>query len=150
MSISRIDARLADSRLELKRIDAKAPVAEGALEIDPDHIQLRCFAHQPPSGADLERAIELIEDALARLGWPLAKSATLMLTGDWPAVWRDHDSPCHWQAVESMFSDLSRVAEGQPASTIDWPTDGASVASVVLVRELMHHLGATQALMVDD
>lgn len=44
-------------------------------------------------------------------------------------------------AIEAAFNQLADIANGAPSSRATLPLDSESVAYLVLLRELMHHLG---------
>jgi len=45
------------------------------------------------------------------------------------------------EQVEHLFDELSRVALGGPVSHLPFALTNASVATLVILRELMHHAG---------
>ncbi|MCW5636076.1 MAG: hypothetical protein KIT17_22260 [Rubrivivax sp.] len=100
--------------------------------------------HEPPTPAELERAIDVVEDALA--GSRLAQGAhgdlvtvdpvRLALPGlDAPGACLTRDD------VESLFQRLASRALGMPASAAGSPHGRELAAAIVIVRECMHHLG---------
>lgn len=100
--------------------------------------------HEPPTPAELERAIDVIEDALA--GSRLAQGARgelltadpvlLALPGlDGPGASITRDD------VESWFQGLASRALGMPASAAGLPPGRELAAAILIVRECMHHLG---------
>ncbi|TAM93933.1 MAG: hypothetical protein EPN40_12655 [Rhodanobacteraceae bacterium] len=92
----------------------------------------------------MENAIAAIEDELARVpprvrGMALASDdlslraiATAAGVGTAPTITRE--------AVEQVFARLSAVALGRPAIGEGLPAEPVFVATVLIVRELMHHL----------
>jgi exopolyphosphatase/pppGpp-phosphohydrolase len=100
--------------------------------------------HEPPTPAELERAIDVVEDALA--GSRLAQGSCgelvtadpflLALPGlDEPGASLTRDD------VESLFQRLASRALGMPASAAGSPHGRELAAAIVIVRECMHHLG---------
>lgn len=93
----------------------------------------------------IEMAIAVIEDELAKVP-AIARGASI--TSDDPLV-RDiarvagldvTASNLSREAVEQVFQRLSAVALGSPAASSGLPDDLRFTASVVVLRELMHHL----------
>lgn len=100
--------------------------------------------HEPPTPAELERAIDVVEDALA--GSRLAQGSRgelvtadpvlLALPGlDGPGTSLTRDD------VESLFQRLASRALGMPASAAVSPHGRALAGAIVILRECMHHLG---------
>ncbi|MGH8055517.1 MAG: hypothetical protein ACREP4_16525 [Stenotrophomonas sp.] len=106
--------------------------------------------HFPPSELALERAIALSEDALmphvaALRSHPLevlvaaddALAALPLLLG------REHSSALQLSIddVERGFNQVAQVAAGMPAQSVGLSAQPAFVAALLVVRELMHHVG---------
>jgi hypothetical protein len=45
------------------------------------------------------------------------------------------------EAVERLFDLLAALSLGRPASSAGIPADGVFAARLLILRELMHHLG---------
>ncbi len=107
------------------------------------------FFHQGSLTASaLEHAIEWTEDHLQLAKFTKPDAASL-LTND-PHVKRLYEAAgikgvegalLHVGAVEHIFSRLVMQANGQAPGQDALPSSGVFYASVVVVRELMHHLG---------
>lgn len=107
--------------------------------------------HNPPTAAELEAAIMTVEDhvmPLAKVLPPggalhtqdagvLALARLVGQTGELPVR-----MPI--EQVERLFEQLSAVALGRPAVSGGVPTDAAFSATVLVLREFMHHLGFSQ------
>mmetsp|Transcript_5757 Transcript_5757/g.22355 ORF Transcript_5757/g.22355 Transcript_5757/m.22355 type:complete len:150 (+) Transcript_5757:2366-2815(+) len=100
--------------------------------------------HEPPTPAELERAIDVVEDALtgsrlaqgARGELVTADSVLLALPGlGGPGTSLARDD------VESMFQRLASRALGMPASAAGSPHGRELASAIVILRECMHHLG---------
>lgn len=98
--------------------------------------------HDPPTPLELERAIDVIEEALA--GWRDARSeGGVLVTADarvralpgleQPGSGLDRD------AVEALFERLASRARGLPDREL--PPGREAAAALLVVRECMHHLG---------
>ena len=105
-----------------------------------------CFQHHPASAAELEHAIQVVEDQLARAR--ALTGDTLQLASSDPelqvlaTVAGVTGTPLRLTAavVEQTFARLAALAEGIPATSAGIPTDHRFAASVLILRELMHHL----------
>jgi hypothetical protein len=99
--------------------------------------------HDPPTATELERAIDLIEDALTGLRVvgvdraDLSTAAPLLqaLPGlGAPGSGLDRD------AVEALFQRLVSRALGTPVAVDELPHGRDVAAALLILRELMHHL----------
>jgi hypothetical protein len=96
-----------------------------------------------PTPAELERAIDVVEDALAgsraqgsRGELVTADPVLLALPGlDGPGATLTRDD------VESLFQRLASRALGMPASAAGPPHGRELAAAIIILRECMHHLG---------
>lgn len=106
------------------------------------------WRNEPPSPLEMENAIAFVED----LVMPLAKTlppGTTLVTHDPQArhlmvVARpgaDPAPPLSIEHVERVFNGLVAVTEGRPVASSGLPTETAFAAYVLILRELMHHLG---------
>ncbi|WP_428422722.1 hypothetical protein [Methylibium sp.] len=107
--------------------------------------------HAPPTPAELERAIDVIEDALTDS--PLARSGRgNLLTADallqalpgleTPGMRLTRD------AVEALFQRLASRSLGMPVPTAALPAGRNVVAALVILRECMHRLGFDVVAMI--
>lgn len=114
------------------------------LPIGPQGLTQDALRHDPPTAAELERAIDLVEDALAR--WPGAPPAGgELVTADpllraLPGLGRP-GSTLGRDAVEALFQRLASRALGTPVAVAELPNGGAIAAALLILRECMHHLG---------
>ena len=105
------------------------------------------------SEAAIERAIERVEDAI---GHPKLDIAPILQARGDESLWRmaqaagltsDADVTLTAEAVEALFTRLASQAAGALPAADRLPEDARFAATLVLVRELMHHLRVS-ALMV--
>ncbi len=105
------------------------------------------FLHQPPTPAELENAIMVVEDELFRVR-ALAGSASLLRSDD-PALRQiallagasdGAELTLSVDAVERLFDALAALVLGRPASSAGIPDDAAFAATMLILREFMHHL----------
>lgn len=100
--------------------------------------------HEPPTPSELERAIDVVEDALS--GSRLAHGARGELVTAEPVLLRlpGLDVPVASLArhdVESLFQGLASRALGMPASAVGSTHGREATAAIIILRECMHHLG---------
>jgi exopolyphosphatase/pppGpp-phosphohydrolase len=105
-----------------------------------------CLHHDPPTPAELERAIEVIEDELMRARRTLPGGTGQHLIARGAAlneVVRAADGPAELplDAVERLFQRLASEALGDPSARRGLPAGNQFVATVLILREFMHHLG---------
>lgn len=112
--------------------------------------------HQPPSALELERAIETVEDAVmpARRRLPpgplqLACNDALLRTLARHALPPGQALPAALSLaqVEALFARLAALAQGRPAAHDALPTDAPHAATLIILRELMHHWALPQVLL---
>ncbi|MBX3637981.1 MAG: hypothetical protein KF683_21630 [Rubrivivax sp.] len=100
--------------------------------------------HEPPTPAELERAIDLVEDALA--GSRLAQGARgELVTADavllaLPGLGAPGASLTR-DDVEASFQRLASRSLGMPAAAAASPRGRDLAAATIILRECMHHLG---------
>ncbi|UUZ62650.1 hypothetical protein LP417_22280 [Polaromonas sp. P1-6] len=105
------------------------------------------FKHAPPTSAELENAIMVVEDEVSRLRNVRATASTLF-TSD--AAIREialvagvpgqSELVLTLDAVEQTFERLAALALGRPASSAGIPANAAFAATLLILREFMHHV----------
>ncbi|WP_269789920.1 hypothetical protein [Stenotrophomonas sp. Iso1] len=134
------------SRIYLQPADADAIVLPLSLR-DLLDAGLQNF---PPTELALERAIALTEDALMPYVPALRAHPLEMLIADDGALaalpsllGRDGNASLRLEIddVERGFNQVARVAAGMPARAMGLPAQPQFVAALLVVRELMHHVG---------
>ena len=120
------------------QLDGEAP---SSLQIAVGIVQLaeQALRHLPPRPAELEHAIDLVEEALMRLPQALPAGAVLQPAGLFDPV-LPHLGAWQRAAVEDLFQRLASWALGQPTAAHGLPQDRQFVAAALLLRELTHHL----------
>lgn len=107
----------------------------------------RHFKHEPPTALEIEHAIEVIEDELFRIRESVANDLTLYTADE--AIRQiarasgidDHgELVLHRDRVEQMFDRLSALAMGRPITQDVIPTNPEFAATLLILREFMHHL----------
>ena len=108
------------------------------------------FKRSPPSPAELEHVIMVVEDEVTRARH-LAGPDTRLITCDadlrqlarlaGPSDSNDPpDITLTVEAVEHLFDELTAVVLGRPAASSGLPNDKHFAATLLILRELMHHL----------
>lgn len=123
------------------------PVHVMRLELGTTRLARTCFQHDPPSPLELEHAIEVVEDVVMPLSRILARGSGLFVSeaGLAARLLASEEPPADggaWSldSVESVFNRLAALGLGRPRSQDALPTDGRSVATVLILREFLHHL----------
>lgn len=118
------------------------------LAIGSSLIADRHFHHQPPTAAELEAAIETVEDALMP-SIPRLRGAEPLLTSDdesvalaaFAGMETGTTVELDIESIERQFNRLADVANGRPASHEGLPPRPVFAAHLLILRELMHHAG---------
>jgi hypothetical protein len=135
--------------LELGAGDARFITAGGELPLALGIASLRArwLREDPPKAAGLEAAIETVEDAVMPLHgrWPRTdllqvRSAEAALASISALAGTSLDI----EDLEALFQRAAAVALGRPASADPELARGEVVAALVILREVMHHLGFTR------
>ena len=105
------------------------------------------FKHTPPTPLEMENAIMAVEDEVTRAR-TLASPHSPLHTRDEAiramalgAGLEDRDSmTLSVEAVERLFDLLASVTLGRPATRTGLPTDTGFAATLLILREFMHHM----------
>jgi exopolyphosphatase/pppGpp-phosphohydrolase len=105
------------------------------------------FRSDLPTPQELERAIDHVEDELMRAvawsgGHTVLATEHLLVCGlapDAAVLQRD--------AVEALFQRLVSGALGDPSALKGLPSGREAAATLLILRELMHHLGFNQVVV---
>lgn len=133
-------------RLRMQAQSTALAFADGrvvVLPVGPQGLVDTALRHDPPTPAELERAIDLIEDALAgsrvadvdRGGLSTADPLLLALPG-----LGSGSSVLGRDAVEGLFQRLASRAHGVPVASDELPYGRDIAAALLILRECMHHL----------
>lgn len=137
----------ARARLELQARSTRLVFADAetvTLPVGTRDLADDVLRHDPPTPAELERAIDVVEDALtgsrlarANRGDLVAPDALLSalpgLSAPGARLTRD--------AVEALFQLLASRSLGTPVVGSDLPLGRNLAAALLILRECMHHLG---------
>lgn len=134
-------------RLELQARTTTLGLAPGeclALPVGTGDLLDRVMRHDPPTPAELERAIDLVEDALNGSRLVHADRGDLLTEDPLLAALPGLGGPgarLTREAVESLFQRLASRSLGTPVPESELPTGRGVAAALLIVRECMHHLG---------
>lgn len=106
------------------------------------------FRRTPPSPLELENAIATVEDEVTRartLMQPQPRlytrdagiRAIAVLSGVAESDWME----LSLEAMERSFDRLTSISLGKPAAQMGLPADNGFAATLLILREFMHHLG---------
>ncbi|MBL8481504.1 MAG: hypothetical protein JNJ60_04870 [Rhodocyclaceae bacterium] len=121
-----------------------------SLPLGAARIAQRFLRHVPPAPAELEMAIEAIENSIEEVDLRLAAGSVFVLAGAWPPGLSVAAPGMDRDAVENIFQRLAALALGRPASSETLPLDAVFCAAALVLRELMHHLGVDRAMADPD
>ncbi|MCX7218854.1 MAG: hypothetical protein NTY70_07905 [Burkholderiales bacterium] len=109
------------------------------------------LCHDSPRPAELEYAIELIEDAIMPLAARINPGSVLFVAGSaLTPLWKEHSlatartAPLSIGIIETAFLNLAAVAAGRPAASSGVPPGRAYAMQLLMLREAMHHWGFAQ------
>ena len=114
------------------------------LAVGPRGLAESALRHDPPTPGELERAIDLVEDALA--GWrQLGSGSDRLVTAHPPLLTlpglEAPDAGLDLDGVEALFQRLASRALGTPIAAAQLPHGRDVAAALIILRECMHHLG---------
>jgi exopolyphosphatase/pppGpp-phosphohydrolase len=123
------------------------------LSLTAQEIASRFFHTDPPSALAVEMAIEAVEEQVMQaraivpeacaVHWTATHAQRVMA---WAAASPGNPNPegaapteVSVEQLEALFNRLVGRVEGRPASSDPVPTDAAFAATVLIVREFLHH-----------
>jgi exopolyphosphatase/pppGpp-phosphohydrolase len=105
------------------------------------------FAHAPPGGAQLEKAIAAVEEELMRVAAQVRGAQAVFIGAaaiqeilDAAGVAAAPQTTLTIDSVERLFDRFVAVCLGRPASQEGLPSSASFAATLLILRELMHHL----------
>jgi exopolyphosphatase/pppGpp-phosphohydrolase len=119
------------------------------LDLGAARIASEYFQHDPPTSREIERAIDFAEDEIMRLGSPADVATTLWSTASTLRAWAAVSGPTMTiEIVEQWFQRLASVSLGQPGAMHGLPSGREAAATLLVLREFMHHQGHTSIAAV--
>lgn len=105
------------------------------------------FKHDPPTEAEMENAIMLVEDELFRIRHSIMNGSALSTTdvsvrdiARMAGVPEQPNLTLTRELVEETFNRLSAIVQGRPMTQDSIPTNAQFSATLLILREFMHHL----------
>lgn len=133
--------------------DAPEPSVKLSLSLGGARTARQFFRHAVPTPLELENAIAVVEDEVyvahrqlqgllpGGQGWaPWSADAALHELATLAGVPRGAQRVLTLEAMERLFNRLAAVAEGRPAAHEGLPEDPVFAGTLLVLRELMHHL----------
>jgi exopolyphosphatase/pppGpp-phosphohydrolase len=117
------------------------------LELGSQRLAREHFRRDPPSPAELEAAIMVVEDEVMPVAKKLLAGSSLFTSdtgiADIASVATGSDeatTTLDLQTVERVFNRLANLSLGRPRSQGNLPAEGPFAANLLILREFMHHL----------
>jgi hypothetical protein len=114
------------------------------LPVGPRDLADAVLRHEPPTPVELERAIDVVEDALTGSGLARADRGDLLtsdaLLAALPGL-GTLGARLNRDAVEALFQRLASRSLGTPVAESELPVGRDFAAALLVLRECMHHLG---------
>lgn len=133
------------SSLWVDALGAGAP--DVLLNIGWGNVQPGPFRTSPPRPAELEIAIERIEDQVMPLARIIPRGPVLCVRCEGAGAPRLSPQALRLDDVEAAFSRLAAIAQGRPVGEDADLIVPRTAAAVLIVRELMHHTGLQHVAM---
>jgi hypothetical protein len=135
--------------------DVQTGALVARIEAGYEAMRSRYFGRARLDAGSLERAIEWTEDQIQAAHAAVPAGARLCTSeSDVRLIARaaglSADAPLHVEAVEQTFSRLVLRAFGQSPHQEDLPDEPRVFATVVLLREMLHHLRFRQIQIEAD
>ena len=144
-----------DKPLTLLHIGADRTVIATAsnvlvLPIWTEKTGMESFHHAPPTPAEIENAINVVEDEVTRAHKMTGTGSILCTTDDsireiahLAGVPDQPEMRLNRDAMESLFTRLAALSTGRPAAKDNLRVDSSFSAALLILREFMFHLGFT-------
>ena len=122
--------------------DLSAPVG-------PKLLVDQVLRHAPPTALEAETAIELIEEAVMPLHRQLAGGGDLKVRGgaELRSLATLAGPQLAAETIEALFTRAAAVAQGRPAASEPVLAQPAVFACLLILREVLHHLGFSVLLL---
>jgi Ppx/GppA phosphatase family len=141
---------IGDERLVVLSGHGDRPETVRQIDLGAARIARDYFHHDPPTSREIERAIDLAEDEIMRLGRPAEITTTLWSTAPALQAWRTVSGPTMTiETVEQWFQRLASASLGQPGALQGLPSGREAAATLLVLREFMHHRGHASIVIVE-
>lgn len=135
-----------EKQTELIQIDQDGSEHNHILNIGSKATGEKHFRQEIPTEAEIECAITEVEDALMPLAKTIEKGYYQLVSSD-PLVKEiagyanQKEGELSIQEMEAVFSRYAAIISGRPPSTDVLPATKEFAAGLLILREVMHHLG---------
>lgn len=141
---------IGDEHLVVLSGRGEKPESVHRLDLGAARIARDFYRHDPPTSQEIERAIDFAEDEIMRLGKQADVTATLWSTSAVLQAWGAVSSPTMTiETIEQWFQRLASAALGQPSALQGLPAGRKAAATLLVLREFMHHRGHSSIVFVD-
>ena len=127
--------------------NSAAPARVASLRMGAFSLATRFFKHNPPTPFEIESAIAAIEDEIMATPKFLERHDALETTDaavkelqDFLPMSERHSGSMTRDQVEHLFNQLAARVQGRLPSQVSLPDDIHCSATLLILRELMHHL----------
>jgi len=135
--------------------DDKKPEKLWLLDIGTEKTAHEFFKHNPPTPGEVENAITVVEDEVMPLHKLLEPSSTLYsfdssiykIALQTISTEQKNETILSRSDMEQIFDRLAAIISGRPASTDILPTENSFAATLLILREVMHHLGFKEIII---
>jgi exopolyphosphatase/pppGpp-phosphohydrolase len=129
--------------------NGEEPPTFHALPLGSEHTARDHFRTTPPTPLAMENAIATVEDFVMPLRPALPRDAVLYtqdtaLRQISALAGVSGNAPLSLEAMERCFDNLTAVVLGTPAARMGLPETGAFAATLLILREFMHHMQFAQ------
>ena len=114
------------------------------LPVGIDDLAEDVLRHEPPTSGELERAIDVVEDALTGSRLARADRGDLVIADGLLRAVPGLAVPgtrLTREVIEALFQRLASRSLGTPVSDEELPTGRDFAAGLLILRECIHHLG---------
>ncbi len=131
------------------RTKAEEPDAVWKFAVGTEKTANEFFKHNPPTPGEVENAIVAVEDEVMQVS-KLIPAGTQLFTSDaaveeiyaqLDAYQQSSGRRLYRHDIEAIFGRLSAIISGRPASTDTLPQTTTFAAALLILREVMFHLG---------
>ena len=129
--------------------EANEPEKVWVFDIGTEKTAREFFLHNPPTAGEVENAIQVVEDEVMPLHKLLAANSNLYTLDTsigeiaQQTVFSESEQGMILARtdMEQVFNRLAAIISGRPASQDILPTTNSFAATLLILREVMHHLG---------
>lgn len=108
------------------------------------------FRHDLPTSREIERAIDFVEDEIMGLGKADVATTSLWSISAALQAWAPLSGRTMTiETVEQWFQRLAAASLGQPGAMQGLPAGREAAATLLILREFMHHLGHPAITVAD-